>query len=334
MPESRSRFVLACQQMFAFAVVAAVGMSAAGVVELEIVAPGHKAPVRALGSGEVSLVSSAPVKPTVRNVPFGGGATAGRSTLPSESGTASPDAQTIRVVSAVEPVTGYGTVGVTWAKGQHLAGSDVTVEIRTKDEGVWSDWQPVHYDPEHDPDPGTEGRGVRSGTDATVVGNVDEVQARATTDTGSAPKDLELAIIDPGKDVAPVEEAPAIDTGTLDGGNAGSTGSTTTAPTYSGDAASLTAAVPADRMPVSAKPQIFSRAQWGADERMRDPSSLHYGKIETSFVHHTVNANDYTKDQVPSILRGIYAYHTQSRGWSDIGYNFLVDRFGRIWEGR
>ena len=37
---------------------------------------------------------------------------------------------------------------------------------------------------------------------------------------------------------------------------------------------------------------------------------------------------------MPSIIRGIYAYHTQSRGWSDVGYNFLVDRFGRIWEGR
>nr|WP_246283897.1 FG-GAP-like repeat-containing protein [Nocardioides perillae] len=52
------------------------------------------------------------------------------------------------------------------------------------------------------------------------------------------------------------------------------------------------------------------------------------------FVHHTVNANDYTAADVPALLRGIYAYHTRSRGWSDIGYNFLVDRFGRIWEGR
>ena len=47
-----------------------------------------------------------------------------------------------------------------------------------------------------------------------------------------------------------------------------------------------------------------------------------------------MNANDYTRAEVPGILRSIYAYHTQSRGWSDIGYNFLVDRFGRIWEGR
>ena len=67
---------------------------------------------------------------------------------------------------------------------------------------------------------------------------------------------------------------------------------------------------------------------------MRDKSSLRYGTIKAGFVHHTVNANDYTAEQVPAIIRGIYAYHTQSRGWSDIGYNFLVDRFGRIWEGR
>ena len=83
-----------------------------------------------------------------------------------------------------------------------------------------------------------------------------------------------------------------------------------------------------------AKPRIFSRAQWGANERMRESGPPDYGTVKTGFVHHTVNANGYSRAQVPSLLRGIYAYHTQSRGWRDIGYNFLVDRFGRIWEGR
>ena len=82
------------------------------------------------------------------------------------------------------------------------------------------------------------------------------------------------------------------------------------------------------------KPVIYSRAQWGANESIRDKGSLHYYEVHAGFVHHTVNANDYTPDEVPGILRSIYAYHTQSRGWSDIGYNFLVDKFGRIWEGR
>ena len=84
----------------------------------------------------------------------------------------------------------------------------------------------------------------------------------------------------------------------------------------------------------AAQPTIYSRAQWGADESIRNKSSLRYGTINGGFVHHTVNANDYTEEQVPAIIRSIYAYHVKSRGWSDIGYNFLVDRFGRIWEGR
>ena len=51
-------------------------------------------------------------------------------------------------------------------------------------------------------------------------------------------------------------------------------------------------------------------------------------------IHHTVNSNDYTADEVPALLRGIYRYHTKNLGWSDVGYNFLVDRFGTIWQGR
>ena len=87
-------------------------------------------------------------------------------------------------------------------------------------------------------------------------------------------------------------------------------------------------------MKLAPKPTIYSRAQWGANEKLRDQAAPDYGTVKAGFIHHTVNANNYTAAQVPALLRGIYAYHTQSRGWRDIGYNFLVDRFGRIWEGR
>jgi hypothetical protein len=78
---------------------------------------------------------------------------------------------------------------------------------------------------------------------------------------------------------------------------------------------------------------VISRAQWGADERRVRYAPTYMPTIRGVVLHHTAGRNNYSASQVPSILRGDYAYHL-SRGWSDIGYNALVDRFGRIWEGR
>jgi peptidoglycan hydrolase-like protein with peptidoglycan-binding domain len=81
------------------------------------------------------------------------------------------------------------------------------------------------------------------------------------------------------------------------------------------------------------KPVILTRAAWGADESLRRAAPS-YAKIQVGFVHHTDSGNNYTRAQVPAMIRGIYAYHVKSKGWNDIAYNFLVDRFGRAWEGR
>ena len=58
------------------------------------------------------------------------------------------------------------------------------------------------------------------------------------------------------------------------------------------------------------------------------------GTPKVGFLHHTDTPNGYAPEDVPAIIRSIYAFHVQSEGWCDVGYNFLVDRFGRIWEGR
>jgi len=81
-------------------------------------------------------------------------------------------------------------------------------------------------------------------------------------------------------------------------------------------------------------PSVISRAGWGADESWRTCPPDYADSLRYSFVHHTVSSNGYAPGDVPAIIRGIYYFHTHSNGWCDIGYNFLVDNFGRVWEGR
>lgn len=79
-------------------------------------------------------------------------------------------------------------------------------------------------------------------------------------------------------------------------------------------------------------PGMRFRSQWGAAPYRGSPDyGTHIGR---AIVHHTVNGNGYSAAQVPSMLRGVQSYHQSSNGWSDIGYNFVIDRFGTIWEGR
>lgn len=80
------------------------------------------------------------------------------------------------------------------------------------------------------------------------------------------------------------------------------------------------------------QPPIIARSAWGPGLRPRGP--ILYGEIHLGIVHHTEGANDYASSEVAATLRSIYAFHRFVRGWKDIGYNFLIDRFGRIWEGR
>ena len=51
-------------------------------------------------------------------------------------------------------------------------------------------------------------------------------------------------------------------------------------------------------------------------------------------VHHTAGSNAYTRAQSAAIVRGIELYHVRGNGWNDIGYNFLVDKYGQVFEGR
>ncbi|TDD72989.1 hypothetical protein E1262_00400 [Jiangella aurantiaca] len=170
--------------------------------------------------------------------------------------------------------------------------------VRVRSDGTWSPWYELPGGDDHQPDPGTaEAAATRNGTDPLLVPESDGIQVRVDGAQAGArrPADLRLDLVEPG-----------------------------TAPAMKSDAPELA---------VSGGPTIYSRAQWGADESLRaDPPS--YGEVRGAFVHHTVSANAYSSGDVPALIRSIYVYHVRSRGWNDIGYNFVIDRFGRIWEGR
>lgn len=81
-------------------------------------------------------------------------------------------------------------------------------------------------------------------------------------------------------------------------------------------------------------PSIITRHQWGANESWRDSAPRYAPSLQMAFIHHTAGSNSYSRSQVPGIIRSIYKYHTSNLGYADIAYNFLVDRYGRIYEGR
>ncbi|MEH3156274.1 MAG: N-acetylmuramoyl-L-alanine amidase [Gordonia paraffinivorans] len=130
--------------------------------------------------------------------------------------------------------------------------------------------------------------------------------APATTPSSASPLEnvvstLKAALIDPG-------------TGTLKGLGTGGAGGAT-------------------GVPPGQQPPIITRAQWGADESKRCDQPTYDPAVKGAVVHHSAGSNDYTPEQSAEIVRGIYAYHAQTLGWCDIGYNALVDKYGQIFEG-
>ena len=95
---------------------------------------------------------------------------------------------------------------------------------------------------------------------------------------------------------------------------------------------------PVARLAAVSQPPIILRSGWGADERLRFDST---GKetwppafypVQKLIVHHTATQN--SDPDPPATIRSIYYYHAVTQGWGDIGYNFLIDEAGRVYEGR
>jgi flagellar hook assembly protein FlgD len=203
----------------------------------------------------------------------------------------------------------FNMVGVVFV-GHVPAGWQPPLQVRTSQNSTtWTAWQRAGFEPL-----GSAGGGVRRlGESLFWVGDARFLEYRLT---GSTPKaTVRFTFINTLGDA------------TLGDRLAGALRRATVAVAHFdfGFGAAAQAAVP--------QPTIVTRAQWGADESWRT-GTPDYAPVRMAIVHHTVNGNDYTQEQAPGLVRAIYYYHTKSEGFRDIGYNFLIDRYGTIYEGR
>ncbi|MFE0799724.1 peptidoglycan recognition protein [Streptomyces sp. NPDC058812] len=262
----------------------------------------------------------------------------------------------------------FSLVGLVWDNPDTELHGHVQVRTRATATGTWSGWQELEtHNADHAADPGTpestSGR-VRGATAPLWVGESDGVEvrvraestpeaARATTAAAAAgsplPTGMRLELIDPGEG-APPAAAPGPEEGPRTTGMTAESAEAVAASAANAGLAPLGATeIPAlsraqtqaelgtqqqAKPYVGPRPSITTRRSWGANEKLREKKFVYTKKVKAAFVHHSATGNNYSCKQAPSVIRSIYRYHVNSMGWRDLGYNFLVDKCGKIYEGR
>jgi hypothetical protein len=196
----------------------------------------------------------------------------------------------------------FGALGAHWAVE---GGEDVHLAISSSADGInWEPWRITHLDT-HRPDPDRVlGRPDRLFAELLHLPPSTSIRCRIVDHDGrpiSAPPDLRLVYIDAG-----------------------------TGPSLSNQQPELSAFA-------TTMPKVITRAQWGCNEKLRFDAAgkeiwePEYYITEKIIVHHTDTPND---GDPAATVRSVYYYHAITQGWGDIGYNFLIDRNGNVYEGR
>ena len=241
----------------------------------------------------------------------------------------------------------FFVAGFTWTGGADLP-DGVRIYLRVRENGSWSPWYLSEA-----ADSGRDDRAT-PGTGEFVTGGADAIQASVVG--SSLPAGLKLALVPSrpqGEEILGADDlttTQAAPTPVIEDASATENQGTQVDPaamTLPASPASVTrpaaasvaapatvpvvapAATTANGLPVA----VTTRAEWGANASYMswDPEYARAGHV---VVHHTAGTNSYSAGQSASIVRGIYYYHAVVLDWGDIGYNFLVDKFGTVFEGR
>ena len=312
------------------------------------------------GTGAAASVSPALATSASRSVQRAvaqtAGGTGGRGPMILPAAT-DPQADATLLTDPLE-VDRFLVAGFTWTGGADLP-EGVRIYLRVRENGTWSPWYLNEA-----ADSGRDDRAT-SGTGEFVTGGADAIQASVVG--GSLPTDLKLALVPSqpqGEETLSAADLRTTEAGptpviedaapqTAPGRPGASEGSTEPAsqPAAAGTtplirSAALTATAPPPARPAAlpaALPAattanglpvpVTTRAEWGANASYMtwDPEYASAGHV---VVHHTAGTNSYSAGQSASVVRGIYYYHAVTLDWGDIGYNFLIDKFGAVFEGR
>jgi hypothetical protein len=282
-----------------------------------------------------------------------------------------PELENIAVLTLPMATEEFMVAGLTWESGESLP-SGGRVFLRVLEDATWSEW--LEVEEEDGADEAQGGRAgtdpfVTGGAEAVqiqVTGAAEELPAGLevnlipATPDAAAPEKVVTAPTDQPAEL-PKEEPTAttepaafislgaphgrVFTAAYTGGAAVAatavanrpsealTKTTAAAATFASSSGTSPTATIMPAAVTAPRPAITSRAGWGADETQMNWRRT-YAPLKATVVHHTAGSNNYSWSQSASVVSGIYYYHSVTRGWGDIGYNFLVDKWGRVFEGR
>ena len=233
-------------------------------------------------------------------------------------------------------------IGFTFSESK----SNIRIQVRTKQGSEWGNWDTLDEEEQEE--------AQTKGSEPMTVANASAVQMRILGD--SAPSEAELVLVDSKQSAGDAQAVAENDPVELPDQAGGDSAGAESAPEQSTEDATDAEAASAENVDAAAgatvtnqnyvpgsstvdtvakkvsKPKIGSRSSWGAKAYNGSPD--YASGIKQAVVHHTSGSNSYSAADVPGIIRGIQAYHQQGRGWDDIGYNVVADKYGRLWHAR
>ncbi|MGM7667184.1 S-layer homology domain-containing protein [Microbacterium sp. A93] len=337
--------------------------AAAALMSLTVPASGTASPApRPAESGSQpsdvviqNLQEKAQAAPTTLDAPVAEEAEELTTSVMDHALSATKDVEVEKIATLTQPVEtmDFIVAGVTWDIED--AGQVTEVSLRVREGSDWTDWNSMEIHA-GDEMPNAD----RVGTEPLISSGADAIQVRITTVDGENPSGLALDLIDPGVadtdgQLQPASPAsPALQQIEGEAGLAAqepveaAAASTTRSEARATDGADFVPAVHEQQGLITGtaqastastgsnalKPAIITRAQWGANESVVNDWGTPSKDLKAMYVHHTAGSNNYSASGAYAQIRGIFTYHAVNLRWGDIGYQFLVDKYGKIYQGR